>query len=800
MTVEPDDAWTVRYRGYDPDEEGRREALCTVGNGYLATRGAAPECPGGAVHYPGTYAAGIYNRLSSAVAGEVVENESLVNLPNWLVLTFRIDGGAWFDVDAADLVDYEQCLDLRRAVLTRRFRFRDERGRTTAVSQRRFVDMRFEHACALETTITAEDYSGSLEIRSGIDGAVSNSLVDRYRELGGQHLDLVRTAALGEDSVLLEVRTNQSGIEVAMAARTRVRCGGTPAGRERRLVEREAWIGQDITAELVSGRAVTVEKVVTVFTGRDRAISEPAVEAARWLPRLGCFEALLDEHVLAWAGLWRRFHVAMEGQEEAQRVVRLHILHLVQTVSSNTVDLDVGVPSRGLHGEAYRGHVLWDELFVFPVLNLRIPGVTRSLLRYRYRRLPEARQAAREAGYDGAMYPWQSGSDGREESQRVHLNPRSGHWLPDPTWRERHIGIAVAYNTWQYYQATGDREFLTNYGTEMLVELSRFWASLATYDPVRDRYVIRGVMGPDEFHSGYPGAESGGIDNNAYTNVMAVWVLLRTAEALESLPRQARRELTDTLRVRPEEVRRWEEISARMFVPFHDGVISQFEGYEKLEELDWDAYGERYGNIQRLDRILEAEGDSVNRYKASKQADVLMLFYLLSADELRELFDRLGYELDPGAIPRTIDYYLARTSHGSTLSAVVHAWVLARAHRQRALEFFVSALESDVADIQGGTTREGIHLAAMAGTVDLLQRCFSGLETRGDQLVLNPYWPEPLGMLEISLRYREHPLKLRISGHRVDVAAGAGMHRPIRVTCRGQECLLEPGATVRFPL
>jgi trehalose/maltose hydrolase-like predicted phosphorylase len=401
----------------------------------------------------------------------------------------------------------------------------------------------------------------------------------------------------------------------------------------------------------------------------------------------------------------------------------------------------------------------------------------------------------------GPAYPWQSGSDGREETQQLHLNPLSGRWLADPTWRQRHIGIAVAYNVWQYYQVTGDREFLTHHGTQMLVEIARFCASLASYDQARGRYVIRGVMGPDEFHSGYPDAADEGIDNNAYTNVMAVWVILRAIDALAVLPEQARHELTETLTLSAEELARWEKISRAMVVPFHaDGIISQFEGYQDLAELDWDDYRKRYGNIQRLDRILEAEGDSVNRYKASKQADVLMLFYLLSADELADLFDRLGYHIDRDTIPNTIDYYLARTSHGSTLSAVVHAWVLARAHRERAMDFFHRALRADVTDIQGGTTPEGIHLAAMAGSVDLLQRCFSGLETRQDRLLLNPYWPERLGVLTLSVRYREHPLLLRISGPRVEVSAGAGLHRPVEVTCRGQTATLTPGSTLRFPL
>ncbi|WP_312871909.1 glycoside hydrolase family 65 protein [Amycolatopsis acididurans] len=796
-----DDHWTWRYEGYDPAREKLRESLCAVGNGYLATRGAAPESTAGRTHYPGTYAAGVYNRLSSEVSGNQVVNECLVNLPNWLALTFRVDGGPWFEPESVDLLEYHQYLDMKRALLVRRFRFRDADGRTTAVTQRRFAHMREPHVCALEVSVLAEDWTGRLQLRSGIDGGVENGLVQRYRDLPGRHLDVVGTRALPDHAVLLEARTTQSGVPVAMVARNHLYQGEHSIDGEYHLVDEQSWIGHDIAIDLHVGDAVTLEKTVTVFTGRDRAISEPSVEAGRWLSRLGRFDALLESHALAWAHLWERFHIELQGSPEQLRVVRLHLLHLLQTVSPNTSELDAGVPARGLHGEAYRGHVLWDELFLFPLLNLRLPALSRSLLRYRYRRLPEAVQAAREAGHTGAMYPWQSGSDGREESQQLHLNPSSGHWLPDPTRLQRHIGLAVAHNTWQYYQATGDREFLANYGTEMLVQVARFFAGLASYDRARDRYVIRRVMGPDEFHSRYPDAAGDGIDNNAYTNVLTVWTLLRAADALGAIPSRARTELTERLQLRPGELHRWEDISRKMFVPFHaDGVISQFEGYCELAELDWAGYRRHHRNIQRLDRILEAEGDDVNRYQAAKQADVLMLFYLFSAEELGALLQRLGYRLKRDTIPRTIDYYLARTSHGSTLSAVVHAWVLARANRHRALEFFRRALESDVTDIQGGTTAEGIHLAAMAGSVDLLQRCFSGLETRGERLLLNPHWPRPLGPLELSLNYRELPLLLRISEDQVDVAAGAGMQRAVEIVCRDRTATLEPGSTVRFPL
>ena len=795
---EPSNPWSLTFGGYDPQVEPLREALCTLGNGYFATRGCAPESTAGDVHYPGTYAAGIYNRLTDRIDGSTVTNESIVNLPNWLPLTFRIEAGAWFDIDEVELLSYTQTLDLRRAVLTREFRFRDAVGRTTAVTQRRFVSMHLPHVAVMEATVKAENWSGTIEFRSAIHGDIENRLVKRYRELSSRHLRVSRGCEISNDSVLLDVVTVDSQIPVAVAARHCVWRVDVPVQAEYRLVQDAARIGHDITVDLAVGQALRLEKVVTIVTGHDSAVSEPADEAERELHPLGRFDQLLRDHTLIWAQLWERFNIDIGDNPDELRIVRLHLLHLLQTLSPNTAALDVGVPARGLHGEAYRGHIFWDELFVFPVLNIHLPKVTRSLLQYRYRRLPEARRAALEAGYTGAMYPWQSGSDGREESPQLHLNPRSGRWNPDPSARAHHSGIAVAYNVWQYYQVSGDVDYLVDYGAEMLAEIARFWVSLASFDTARERYVIRGVIGPDEFHSGYPGRVYDGIDNNAYTNVMAVWVIMRAMEALELLPLSYRIDLLERLELDGPELDRWEDLSRRMFVPFHDGVISQFEGYEQLAELDWHAYRQRYGNIQRLDRILEAEDDNVNNYKASKQADALMLFYLLSSDELRELFDRLGYRFAPEQIPKTIDYYRSRTSHGSTLSAIVHSWVLARGDRDRALKYFRQVLWSDVADLQEGTTFEGIHLAAMAGSVDLLQRCFTGLEFRADRIVLAPLWPEELGRLAFPFRYRGHRLHLEVYGRRARVSSESEQSNAIDIECGGRVERLIPGHIVEF--
>lgn len=354
----------------------------------------------------------------------------------------------------------------------------------------------------------------------------------------------------------------------------------------------------------------------------------------------------------------------------------------------------------------------------------------------------------------------------------------------------------MAYNVWQYWQATGDAEFLHTRGAEMLLQIARFWADSAKLDEASGRYRILGVVGPDEYHDGYPEAEQPGVDDNAYTNVTAAWVLCRALDVAGLLPEPRRRDLFERLRLGVDELERWDDVSRRLRVPFHRGVVSQFDGYGDLAELDWAGYRDRYGDVRRLDRILEAEGDTVNRYQASKQADVLMLGYLFGPAELAELFKRLGYSLDDDTWNRTVDYYLQRTSHGSTLSGLVHAWVLARARREEAWKYFQETLISDVADVQGGTTAEGIHLGAMAGTLDLLQRGLTGLETREGSLWLDPVPLPELSEFGFSVRYRGHwGVRLRMSAGALRISVPVSAESPIHTVLAGRSVLVAPGET-----
>ncbi|WP_234355342.1 glycoside hydrolase family 65 protein [Kitasatospora aureofaciens] len=785
------DRWTLRYQGFDPVEEGLREALCAIGNGYLVSRGAAPESVADGVHYPGTYLAGCYDRVESTVAGRTVTNEDLVNCPNWLPLTFRPAGGTWF---AGPPAEQTLELDLRRGVLTRSALVVDERGRRTLLVQRRLASQARPHLLVLESTFTPENWSGPLEVRSALDGGVTNTGVLRYRGLTACHLVPAGQGVDEAGLLWLEADAVSSPLRIALCART-------SADRAARVGTecREDSAAHLLTLDTEQGRPVTVTKTVAVHTSRDRAIETPLRASRQLAAEAGSFDELLAEHSLRWAELWRRCRI--EADFDGAGPLHLNLFHLLQTYSEHSVDLDVGVPARGLHGEAYRGHVFWDELFVLRLLNLRFPELARAVLRYRHRRLDAARRQARELGLRGAAYPWQSAADGREESQQLHLNPLSGRWLPDHSHLQRHVGSAVAYNIWQYYQSTGDRDFLATAGAEMLLEIARFWSSAACYDRSQEHWSIRGVLGPDEYHDAYPWAARPGLDDNAYTNVLASWVLARAQDALEVLPGYRRDELRERLALDDLELDRWQEVGRHLHVPFHDGVLSQFAGYERLAELDWESYRRRYPDLRRLDRILEAEGDTVNRYKASKQADALMLWFLFSAREVRDLLRRLGHPAGHELLRRTTGYYLRRTVHGSTLSSVVHAWVLTRSDRRASWHHFRDALVADLRDSQHGTTAEGVHLGAMAGAVDLLQRCYTGLELREDALWLDPHLPSALGHLELDLRYRSHwGLTIAVDRRTVTVSLREDRQEPVRIRLRGTEATIRPGETRHFHL
>jgi trehalose/maltose hydrolase-like predicted phosphorylase len=794
--------WTLAYDSFEPKQERLREVLTSTGNGHFCTRGSAEWADVDDVHYPGTYAHGCYNRETTIMGGRPVRNEDLVNLPNWLVLKLRIGGDEPNNLKNIELLSYRHEVDFRNATVKRRLRFRDRRGRETTLASRRFVSMADIHQAALEWTITAENWSGPVEVITALDARVINQGVARYLELEGHHLHPVAGRTPCADTISLLAQTRQSHIYAAEAARTRLYADSGELEAERGLYQMEDYAQQTLGFDLQQGRPVRVEKLVSFYISGDRAISEPWPTPKR---RSGVSAPSTRPSTVTSVRGTSCGTTATSGcptTTGSSSCCASTPPTFCRPVPPHTADLDAGVPARGLNGEAYRGHIFWDELYIYPFLNFRLPKITRGLLMYRYRRLDEARALARDAGYRGAMYPWQSGSDGKEETQVVHLNPRSGLWEPDLSRNQRHVSAAICYNIWHYIQATGDTDFLLGPGVEMLMEIARFWSSIAHFNPQRGRYEIHGVMGPDEFHEKYPDADQPGLRNNAYTNVMVAWPSDVAGRLLDMLPERRRRSLCERIDLTDREIETWKEMSRKMYVPFlADGVISQFEGWENLEELDWDAYRRKYSNIQRLDRILRAEGKEPDRYKLSKQADAVLLFYLFRQDELKQIFERLSYSYTPETLRKTIAYYDARASHGSTLSFVAYAGVYAEIDLATSWERYMVALESDVGDVQGGTTAEGIHMGVMSGTLDLVQRSYLGEVIRDGVLYFNPKAMDHLRGLTLPMRFRGLLIKVTLEDGRLRVGAEVdSLNRSVKLGVGDQVREIRSGESYTFDL
>lgn len=766
--------WKLKYDHFDPDTEILREALCTLGNGYVGIRGAVPETAATRVHYPGTYIAGVYNALSTPIAGRDIINEDFVNCPNWMAFNYRIDNGPWFNRMKVKILSWKMELNMRKGILSRRIRWKDKEGHITLVESHHVVSMADPHVCAMRFSIIPENYEGKITIRSGIDGLVINAGVERYRQLNSKHLQPLSHGEFGEDGLFLAMQTNQSKIEIAEAQRTLVYVGDKEVHPELHvLLHGRERIMHEFSLDVKQKQKYSIEKLVSIYTSRDHGVADPAALAQDKVSRLQNFHMVYFPHQARWKALWNLFDIQVEGDPSVQQLLRLHSFHLLQSASTYNEDIDAGLPARGLHGEAYRGHIFWDEMYSFQFYNLHAPEITRALLMYRYRRLGAAKDNAEQHGYEGAMYPWQSASTGEETTQEVHLNPMSGTWGPDYSCLQRHVSIAVAYNVWTYYYTSGDRDFLDRYGMEMLLEISKFWASSTQYNERRKRYEIHGIMGPDEFHEKNPRAKKGGVKNNAYTNVMVAWLLDKTLELLKTMGDEEQEAVLFKTQISEEQLHHWEHITRRMFVSkSKNGLIHQFEGYMDLKELDWDGYRKKYENIHRMDRILKAEGLSPDSFKVAKQADTLMLFYVLNHKELEKTFKQLGYSFNKEMMRINYDYYVQRTSHGSTLSRIVHSYIAQRlGYEDTAMDFYRQALESDLYDIQGGTTQEGIHVGVMAGTIDLLLRCYAGLAILENRVCLNPRLPKEWKNLKFKIRYKNVWLSIVLTNQKVSVRA-----------------------------
>jgi trehalose/maltose hydrolase-like predicted phosphorylase len=500
------------------------------------------------------------------------------------------------------------------------------------------------------------------------------------------------------------------------------------------------------------GSSRVVERLAVYLADPRRAPTpEAAVQRLRAAQAVG-FERLLAEHRAAWAARWEDAEVAIDGDPAAELGVRFALFHLL----SSTPDRDeAALGARGLSGPRYAGHVFWDaDVFALPALAAVRPGAARAMLEYRIRRLPAARRLAAAWGRAGARFPWESAGDGNEVTP-LWLHDAKGRVVPIRTGElEEHIVADVAWAACRYADWTGDRAFLDGPGRALVVETARYWAARLRLDGA-GRAHIDDVIGPDEYHEG--------VDDNAFTNVMARWNLRRAADLVEGLGGVA-----------AEEARTWRRL-AEALVDGYDpatGRYEQFAGFHHLEPL---LITELARPPVDADALLGRE--RVDRAQVVKQADVLMLYLLVPE------------ETAPGSLAANLAWYDPRTAHGSSLSPAVHGALLARSGQpDRALEPFMLANRLDLDDLTG-TTPGGLHVATFGGVWQALALGFLGLRPSGEALTLDPHLPAAWDAVELRLRFHGRRVHVRAGHDRLEATADG----PVRVEVPGRADPLLPG-------
>jgi len=362
---------------------------------------------------------------------------------------------------------------------------------------------------------------------------------------------------------------------------------------------------------------------------------------------------------------------------------------------------------------------------------------------------------------------------GDEQSQITHLNPITNQWDPDNSRKQRHVSLAIAYNIWNYYSMTNDEEFMQKYGLEMLLNITKMWISMSEYDEKTGKYTIENVMGPDEFHEGYPDKETSGLKNNAYTNIMTSWVFKKVDYLSSHEPQDVLDDNYKRADFSDKDLELTKKIRHNLELEFNqDEILAQFDGYFDLKPIDFDYYRRQYGDISRMDRILKAEGDNPDDYQVAKQADALMALYILRVPTFFHQLNDLGYEIKDKNefIKKNIEYYLSRTTHGSTLSRIVYSMLLLKVgNKDLAWKLFYQALTSDYSDIQGGTTAEGIHLGVMGATLNVVTSFFAGIDYRGPELEINPNLPDAWQSIKFNMIFKDIHFYFTVSHDQVRV-------------------------------
>lgn len=729
------DPWKIRSAILEKENKRLQESITSIGNGYMGMRGNFEEGYSGDTHI-GTYLAGVWYPDKTRVGwwknGYPEYFGKVINAANFIPVELSVDDRK-VDLAIDEINDYSIELDMKKGILSRAFNW-VEGEKVIRFTFKRFVSIAMKELAVVE--VSAEVLNGEADVTFMplIDGNVVNE-DSNYEEHFWLEVDRSSDEIGGKSSLTVQTIENPFGIERFTV--TTMMQTVAHGFKKRELSGGSMLVKESLKYSLAAGEKAAITKLISVVTSRDVQPDLQKAAAADLLDKAldkGSAE-LEKEHAAAWAERWHKADVVIEGDPESQQGIRFNIFQLFSTYYGEDERLNVG--PKGFTGEKYGGATYWDtEAYIFPMyLSVADENVTQQLLKYRHNHLEGAFHNAQQQGLKGALYPM------------VTFNGIECHNEWEITFEEIHRNSTIAYAIYNYSNYTGDDTYLINEGIDVLTAISRFWADRVHFSERTRSYMIHGVTGPNEYENN--------VNNNWYTNKMAVWTLQYTLESLKKISAAKSAELNVT----EEEKTQWEDIIARMYYPYDKerGIFVQQDTF-----LDKDL--RRADTLEQKSRPINQNWswDRILRSCFIKQADVLQGIYYLNE------------EFSPEEKRRNFDFYEPMTVHESSLSPSIHSILAADlGKKEKSVELYARTARLDL-DNYNNDTEDGLHITSMSGSWLAIVQGFAGMRATNGMLSFNPFCPDNWDRYIFKIQYRKRLLHVTVTKEMSEIVLDEG--------------------------
>jgi maltose phosphorylase len=752
--------WQIIEEGFDPHVNKISESIFSIGNGRMGQRANFEEEYSGET-LRGSYVAGIYYPDKTRVGwwknGYPEYFAKVLNAPNWIGIRVSIDNQK-LDLAKCKTEDFKRILDMRTGLLHRSFAATLPDGKKVRIDSKRFCSMANGEVGAIRYSITPLNFSAHATLSIYVDADVVNK-DSNYDEKFWEEVHKEAT----EGTAIVTAQTKKTFFHVTTGMTYAITTDGKKAQFDRINIEqREKYAGNVIQLSLQEGKETVVYKYAAILSSENHPKDKLVANCKQVLQEASSqgFEKLFEAHQKVWAHKWEECDITIEGDVAAQQGIRFNIFQLTQTYTGEDERLNIG--PKGFTGEKYGGSTYWDtEAYCLPFyLGTAEQKVARNLLVYRYKHLQKAIENAQKLGFtDGAaLYPM------------VTMNGEECHNEWEITFEEIHRNGAIAYAIYDYISYTGDQDYLAEYGLEVLIGISRFWAQRVNWSARGNKYVMLGVTGPNEYENN--------VSNNWYTNTIAVWTLEYTLESLKFVKDKHASRYQEIVKKtnlnESKELSKWKDISEKMYYPEdpQQGVFLQQDGFLDKELLT-------VKDLRPEDRPLNQKWswDRILRSCFIKQADVLQGLYFFE------------HKFDKETIRKNFDFYEPMTVHESSLSPCVHV-ILASVlgYKQKAYELYLRTARLDLDDYNNDT-EDGLHITSMAGTWMSVIKGFGGMRVRDGKLHFDAYVPDQWKSYSFRLEFRERVIKVRISVDGIDTQLESG--EPMEIVVKGKTVQLK---------